>query len=229
MAESTSSAKRRQRSDAREQRRSLAAEPFEQLDEAARQEDGGGTGRRTIRQAATTAVAGAVAAGVAGAAKALLDGRRSAQPASDADEARDDEPADEGERDESEERQDARAEAEAPPEEPEQQSEPEDEEPAPEESSDTAAQGAPADEAKAVVEHARRELQELLGVEPERVSGFERSQGRWTVTLEVVEVRRVPDTTDVLSSYEVALDDDRNVLSVSEKRRYRRSQVEEGR
>ncbi len=66
-------------------------------------------------------------------------------------------------------------------------------------------------------------------MEPERVSGFAHSNGRWTVMLEVLEVRRVPETTDVLSSYEVVFDDDRNLVSMSEVRRYRRSQIEEGR
>ena len=39
----------------------------------------------------------------------------------------------------------------------------------------------------------------------------------------------MPETTDVLSSYEVAFDDDHNLVSMSEVRRYRRSQIEEGR
>ena len=94
--------------------------------------------------------------------------------------------------------------------------------------SEGAPRGASSDDAKKIVEEAKRELQELLGAEAESVSGFRRSDGRWTVTVEVVNVRRVPDTTDVMSSYEVAFDDDHNLVSVSETRRYRRSQVEEG-
>jgi hypothetical protein len=87
--------------------------------------------------------------------------------------------------------------------------------------------GVPAGEASEVVAEARRELKELLGTEPERVSAFQRSDHGWTVMLEVVDLRRVPDSTDVLSSYEVILDDDRNLVSVAQKRRYRRSQVDE--
>ena len=75
MAERTRSESRQRRSDAREQRRSLAAKPFEELDEAADAEERGGGSRSTLRQAAKTALAGALVAGVAGAVKGLADRR----------------------------------------------------------------------------------------------------------------------------------------------------------
>src|ERR671937_847534 len=76
MAQRSSSEQRERRRDARERRRSLAAEPFEQADEAAKKaEQRTGSGKRSdaLKQAAATAVAGAVAAGIAGAAKAIRD------------------------------------------------------------------------------------------------------------------------------------------------------------
>jgi hypothetical protein len=274
MAKQTGSKERERRSNARERRRSLAAEPFEQLDEAARTEDDAGSRRSSaVKQALATAAAGAIAAGIAGAAKALhdRDGRGSdeetAEPHADPGDEQEqpNEPRaqgdDEGQAEQSEE----------PPETPEpnrggrdepqaeagEEDAPQAEEPEPEaeaaggeesqeepqsqdgdepradasrdgEDEERQQRGAPAGDAKAVVDEARRQLQEILGLEPETVSGFERSDGTWTVTLEVVEVRRVPDSTDVLSSYEVTLDDDRNVVSAAQTRRYRRSQVEEG-
>jgi hypothetical protein len=277
MAERTRSESRQRRSDARERRRSLAAKPFEELDEAADAEERGGATRSTLRQAAKTALAGALVAGVAGAVKGLAD-RRGDQPAGEGDldaeptepagtqpqaEAHDEQPEnreqedpqaqsapeDDAEEDEPQSSSDAETETER--EEPQAQAAPEDdaeqdepqssgeaeteteqEEPQEHEDADAsegAPRGASSHEVKEVVDEAKRELQELLGTEPERVSGFDHSDGRWTVTLEVVNVRRVPDTTDVLSSYEVAFDDDHNLVSVSETRRYRRSQVEEGR
>ena len=78
-------------------------------------------------------------------------------------------------------------------------------------------------------QRARAALQDLLGNEAESVSGFERADGGWAVRLEVVDVRRIPESTDVLSSYEVVLDDEGNVVRMTQVRRYRRSQVEEGR
>jgi hypothetical protein len=48
------------------------------------------------------------------------------------------------------------------------------------------------------------------------------------VTLEVVELRRIPESTDVLASYEVELDGDGRYLGFSRGRRYSRSQAEGG-
>jgi Gas vesicle synthesis protein GvpO len=241
MAERTRSESRQRRSDAREQRRSLAAKPFEELDEAADAEERGGGSRSTLRQAAKTALAGALVAGVAGAAKGLAD-RRGDQPAGERDpdeeptetagaepqaEAQDEQPENREQDEQPENPEQEDPQAQGTPEDDAEQDEPQE----PNEDADAsegAPRGASSDDAKKIVEEAKRELQELLGAEAESVSGFHRSDGRWTVTLEVVNVRRVPDTTDVLSSYEVAFDDDHNLVSVSERRRYRRSQVEEG-
>jgi hypothetical protein len=281
MAERTRSEKRQRRSDAREKRRSLAAKPFEELDEAAGVEEREGPSRSPLRQAASAAVLGAVVAGVAGAAKALAD-RSSDEPQAAAGETPSSEPdrersqgsaaeehAEQPESQEEDEQQadgdDEQPRADGDDEQPQAdadvgesedqgadgesddqgtddeeqpraemqsgQADEEDEPPEPDDGADGSGgtpKGASTDDVKEIVEEAKRELQELLGIEPEKVSGFHRSDGRWTVTLEVVNVRRIPDTTDVLSSYEVAFDDDRNLVSLSETRRYRRSQVEEG-
>lgn len=248
MAERTSSQKRKRRSDARDQRRSLATKPFEELEEVAATGERESATHRTLKHAAMTAAAGAFAAGIAGAAKALADRREGEQDQPRAQDGEPEPPQGEppSEEGETETPPPPAAEADAEPAQDEAESsrdEPpgdDDGDEAPnstpqgaatdgEESPNSTPQGASTDEVTEVVEEAKRQLEELLGVEPERVSGFAHSNGRWAVTLEVVEVHRVPDTTDVLSSYEVAFDDDRNLVSVSEVRRYRRSQTEEGR
>lgn len=89
--------------------------------------------------------------------------------------------------------------------------------------------GAAPNDVAAIVEQAKQQLRDVLGNEPESVSGLERSGGNWRVALEVVEVRRVPESTDVLASYEVVLDDDGGIVQMQRLRRYRRSQVDEGR
>src|SRR5205814_4990186 len=80
-------------------------------------------------------------------------------------------------------------------------------------------------EAVDIVPKAREQLERLLGREAESVSGIERTDGHWTVSLEVVEMRRVPESTDVLASYEVVLDEDGRVARLRQTRRYRRAQV----
>ena len=77
-----------------------------------------------------------------------------------------------------------------------------------------------------VVPKARKQLEQLLGREAESVSGIQRTDGHWSVTLEVVELHRVPDTMDVLGSYELVLDDDGRVARLARRRRYARSEVE---
>ena len=89
--------------------------------------------------------------------------------------------------------------------------------------------GASSSDVAEVVDRARSQLTDVLEKEVDSVSGISRRNGSWSVTVEVVEVHRVPDSTDVLSSYEVVLDDDRNLVSLERRGRYRRSQVEEER
>jgi hypothetical protein len=81
---------------------------------------------------------------------------------------------------------------------------------------------------QSIVRTAREVLRELHGVDAETVSSVARSAGGWTVGLEVVELRRVPDSMDVLATYEVEVDGDGNVLRYERVRRYKRAQSERG-
>jgi hypothetical protein len=234
MAEGTRSRSRQRRSDAREKRRALAAKPFEELDEAAGAEESAGGARSALKQAAATAVAGALAAGVAGAAKALADRHEQpeaepSEPDPDPSEEANTEPRAQVEEEQPEEpdrnpHEDADAQPQAAAEQEQEGEQPKEREG----DAENGTRGTPMNDVKEIVAEAKRELQELLGAEVESVSGFQRSDGQWTVMLEVVNLRRIPDTTDVLSSYAVVFDDDRNLVSISETRRYRRSQVEGG-
>ena len=78
------------------------------------------------------------------------------------------------------------------------------------------------------VQAAREQLRQLSGTEAETVSSFAHTRDGWRVTLEVVEVRRIPETTDVLASYSVELDDDGNLVAYERVRRYQRSEALEG-
>jgi hypothetical protein len=199
-----------------ERRRSLASQPFEQLDAEA-------TGQaQTLKKAALVAAVTAGAGALAGAAKALLDKRKSdesddghadepeaAAPEAPAVEALDDDDAEETDGETGDELDESF--------EPDEGDDDDDDfDDAAEARSDTAE----------IVLRAREELERLLGRAPEAVSGIERTNGHWSVTLEVIELRRIPDSTDVLASYELVLDDDGNVARMARKARYLRSQVE---
>lgn len=87
--------------------------------------------------------------------------------------------------------------------------------------------GAELGDVQRVVAAAREQLETLQERTIESVSGVERTPDGWTVTLEVVELARVPESTDVLASYELVLDSARNLVRYSRGRRYNRSQADE--
>jgi hypothetical protein len=88
--------------------------------------------------------------------------------------------------------------------------------------------GEGADRLRRVTETARELLQTLSGADVESVSALDRTDGGWRVTLEAVELRRIPDSTDVLATYEVELDGDGDLVRYERRRRYARSQSDRG-
>jgi hypothetical protein len=78
------------------------------------------------------------------------------------------------------------------------------------------------------IRSAREQMHELTGRQVESVLGVKRSDdGGWEALVEVVELRRVPETTDVLASYLLVLDDQFELQEYRRTRRYYRNQVEE--
>ncbi len=78
------------------------------------------------------------------------------------------------------------------------------------------------------IEQVRRELPELLGHPIDAVLGLEPDDGKgWSVIVQVVELARIPHSTDVLGTYEVSLDKDGEVQSYKRRRRYYRNQADE--
>jgi hypothetical protein len=74
---------------------------------------------------------------------------------------------------------------------------------------------------------ALEQLAELTGQKVEGLSGIHRNDDGWVVTAEVLELRRIPETTDVMATYEVTLDDDGSLTGYRRARRYTRAQTEE--
>ena len=210
---------RGRRSEARERRRSRLSQPFEELDEAAESAspDTSSGSNGELTGAAAKVVGTAVAAGVLGAlgaaAKALLERRDSGSRQEPGQVSH-------PEHDKPEESPQPQQKAEEPGPE---ATQPQADEPEPD------ARRVPDGDPGEVASTARSRLESLLGTDVERVSGLDRSNGRWTVSLEVVEVHRVPESTDVMATYEVVLDGDGDLVSVNRTRRYRRSQVDEQR
>jgi Gas vesicle synthesis protein GvpO len=78
------------------------------------------------------------------------------------------------------------------------------------------------------IESVKRELPSLLGRPIESVLGLAREEdGGWTVAVEVVELARVPSSTDVLGLYAVSVDREGELTGYRRSRRYYRNQANE--
>ena len=68
-----------------------------------------------------------------------------------------------------------------------------------------------------------RQIAELTGKDPEGVTGVEPlADDGWLVTVEVIEDRRIPSSTDLLATHETELGPDGDLVSYRRARRYAR-------
>jgi hypothetical protein len=73
---------------------------------------------------------------------------------------------------------------------------------------------------------ASEQLSQLLGRPPESVSSLRPTDDGWEAQVEVVELVRIPDTTSVLASYRVSLDENGELVSYERTRRYTRGLID---
>ncbi|MFG3497685.1 gas vesicle protein [Streptomyces sp. NPDC047928] len=71
------------------------------------------------------------------------------------------------------------------------------------------------------------QLARLTGQTAESVSSFQRDEHGWRLTVEVLELPRVPDTTSLLASYEVELDSEGELTGYRRVRRYQRGRADD--
>jgi hypothetical protein len=236
---STRDEAQRRREEARRRRRESADEQDDGVGDEQERESATAdvTDHGTLAGAAKVLVAGAAVGAAAGAARALASrddqGEREngeEQPAEDTprseprdpvDAAGDDEPEQDASPDTAAAEDEQPARAERP-----RRQEPRAQEPRAPDDGRAELEGGTPEETSDVVGRAREQLRALRGEEPESLSSLERTPSGWVATFEVVELARVPDSTDVMASYEVVLDDRKNVVRYARLRRYYRSQAE---
>jgi hypothetical protein len=78
-----------------------------------------------------------------------------------------------------------------------------------------------------VARQAVEQMQSLMNRPIEAVTGIEKDGNEWTVTVEVLELERVPSTTDVIGKYEVTLDKDGELTGLERTRRFPRAEAGE--
>lgn len=77
-----------------------------------------------------------------------------------------------------------------------------------------------------LVAEARRQLAEITGMEPGAVTAMERSDDDgWKLSVELLELERIPRAADILGVYEVELDASGKLLGYRRVRRYSRGET----
>ena len=74
---------------------------------------------------------------------------------------------------------------------------------------------------------AREAINDLTGYKPEAVTGLQWDDDAWKITVDVLELARVPNTTDVMATYVVELDDQGRLVGYKRERRFVRGSAEE--
>jgi hypothetical protein len=77
------------------------------------------------------------------------------------------------------------------------------------------------------VREAREQLRMATGIDVESVSALHPTEEGWELQVETVEVARIPDTTSVLASFQVWLNEDGDLIGYRRIRRYSRGQLDE--
>lgn len=75
--------------------------------------------------------------------------------------------------------------------------------------------------------HAVEHVEVLTGRDVEGVTATRRTEDGWVIDVEVVEIRRIPDTADLLAVYQVELDGDGEVTGYRRARRYQRGRADD--
>ena len=73
---------------------------------------------------------------------------------------------------------------------------------------------------------AKATVKEMTEFDPETVSALQWDGESWLVSVEVCELTRIPNTTDVMATYVVQLDDGGGLLGYKRERRYLRGEAE---
>ena len=81
--------------------------------------------------------------------------------------------------------------------------------------------------ANEVLERAREEFVKLGKKPADGVTGLSKTEEGWSIWLEALERKAIPDTMDVLGLYELRLDNEGHLLSLDRKKLRKRGETQE--
>jgi hypothetical protein len=75
-----------------------------------------------------------------------------------------------------------------------------------------------------IAQHVKEQLVELTCVKADTISSVSKDELGWHIFIEMVEMKRIPEATDMLATYETLSDEDGNLINFHRTRRYLREQ-----
>jgi hypothetical protein len=81
--------------------------------------------------------------------------------------------------------------------------------------------------ANEVIERAREEFISLGKKPADGITGLSKTEEGWSILLEALERKAIPDTMDVLGLYELCLDNDGHLISLFRKKLRKRGETQE--
>ncbi|GGO95342.1 hypothetical protein GCM10012280_52310 [Wenjunlia tyrosinilytica] len=84
----------------------------------------------------------------------------------------------------------------------------------------------PMADANGVMREALGQFEELTGHRPEAVSAMRKEEDGWLFRVEVMELRRIPDSMSLLATYEVRVDSDGGLTGWERVGRYERGRAD---
>lgn len=79
-------------------------------------------------------------------------------------------------------------------------------------------------EIKKLAERTKNQLAEITGLKPVTVTGTLKDDEGWHITVDMLEMSRIPTATDILGEYDVLVDENGDVLKFERKRTRLRSE-----
>jgi len=76
-----------------------------------------------------------------------------------------------------------------------------------------------------IAQQVKEQLTELTHIKPDTVSAISKDEKGWHIVIEMVEMKRIPEATDMLATYETLVDEEGNLINYHRTRRYLRQQT----
>ena len=78
-----------------------------------------------------------------------------------------------------------------------------------------------------IAQHVKEQLVELTHFKPDTISSISKDEQGWHIFVEMIEMKRIPEGSDMLATYETLADEEGNLINFRRTRRYLRQQIME--